>query len=348
MSDLAAVSEEQRAQTRIGLAALVVPLFFAIMFAACIIGAYHKPQPNHIKVAVVGPPAQTAQLRAALQKAAGSGFDIRQVETPAQAAHAVRQRDLDAAFVPTANPRQPATIVVASAGGRIVATAAETLARSVTAAQGTQLAVREVRPLADGDAIGLGIFLFLIVCTICGYITPTILETLAPGLVPSRRYPMIAVAAILIPTFGYLIGGLGFGTYTGSFGTILGFIAVGALYTFVIGIGTRLLQALIGPVAILVSLTIFVFLNIPSLGATYTAPVLPSFWHLLNQFWIGASAVDAERGLLYFGGLGVGTALLKLLAWGAVIVALLLLPASRKLEREREHAVAATPVGAAA
>ena len=72
--------------------------------------------------------------------------------------------------MPTADPKQPATVIVASAGGRIVATAAETLARSVTAAQGAQLAVRDVRPLAAGDPIGVGVFMFMIVCTICGYL----------------------------------------------------------------------------------------------------------------------------------------------------------------------------------
>ena len=92
---------------------------------------------NNIKVGVVGPPAQTAPLRAGLEKAAGSAFDIRPVATVAEAAHEVRQRDLTAAFVPTANPQQPATVIVASAGGRLVAAAAETLARSVTARAGS-------------------------------------------------------------------------------------------------------------------------------------------------------------------------------------------------------------------
>ena len=50
---------------------------------------------------------------------------------------------------------------------------------------------------------------------------------------PSRRYAMIAAIAVLVPTLVYLIGGLGYGTYNGSFGTILAFIGVGALYTFV-------------------------------------------------------------------------------------------------------------------
>jgi hypothetical protein len=336
-----AAQVDQRAQTRLGLGAMVIPLFFAVGFAACIIGSYHKPHPNDIEVAVVGPPAETAPLAARLQEGAGSTFDISQVGTVDDAKHDVRHRDLNAAFVPTADPEQPATVIVASANGRIVATAAETLARNVTAAQGAQLEVEEVRPLPSGDEIGLGVFLFIVVCTICGYLTPTVLETLAPGLLPNRRYPIIAATALLVPTLVYLIGGVGYGTYTGSVGTILAFIGVGALYTFTIGLGTRLFQVLLGPPGILASLAIFVFLNIASLGATYTPPVMAGFWQFLNRFWIGAAAVDAERSILYFGGSGAGGDILIVLAWIAAIAALLLLPASRKLEFKREHPVAA-------
>jgi hypothetical protein len=335
------VQEEQRAQTKLALGALLVPVFFVIMFATCIIGTYHKPHLNGIKVAVVGPATETASLRSSLARATRSAFDISQVDTVAEAAHDVRERELNAAFVPTVNPKQPATIIVASAGGRLVATAAETLAGSVTAAEGAQLVIRDVRPLAPGDEIGIGVFMFMIVCTIAGYLAVTILATVAPALLPRRRYPMMMAVALLVPSLTYLIGGLGFGTYTGSVGTILAFIGVGALYVFVIGLVTRLLQVLLGPPALFVSLTIFVFLNIPSLGATYTATMLPSFWRFLNHFWLGAETVNAERSLLYFGGLGVGTDMLRLLAWTGVIVTLLLLPVSRKLERQRESSGAA-------
>ena len=334
----------QGEQTRLALRAMLIPVFFVIMFAACIIGTYHRPHPNGIDVGVVGPPAQTAQLRAGLAKAAGSAFDITSVATVAEATHAVRHRDLDAAFVPTADPRRPATLIVAGAGGRIVATVAERLARSVTESQGTQLAVRDVVPLPPGDAIGVGVFMFMIVCTICGYLAVTLLFTVAPALRPGRRYLIIAAVALVIPTLAYLIGGLIYGTYKGSFGTILAFIAVGALYVFVIGLITRLLQVLLGPPALFVALAIFVFFNIPSLGATFTANVLPPFWHFLNGFWIGAETTNAERSILYFGGQEVGADLLRLLAWTGVIVALLLLPVSRKLERQRERPAAARGV----
>lgn len=338
------MSAEQRSQTRLALGAMVVPIFFAIGFAACIIGAYHKPHPSSIKLAVVGPAAETARLRDDLARTAGSAFQISQVTTVAHAAHDVRQRVLDAAFVPTATPSRPATMIVASSGGRLVATAAETLGRSVTAAQGAQLAVHDVRPLPAGDAIGLGVFLFMIVCTICGYIAPAVIDTAAPELWPGRRFAILATAAVLVPTLAYLIGGLGYGTYSGSAGSIFALIGIGALYMFTISLGTRLFEVLLGPPGILVSLALLVFLNIASLGATYTAPLLAPFWHFLNRFWVGAGAVNAERSILYFGGQGVGTQVLRLLAWSGVFVLLLLLPASRRLERRSEHVVLDGPL----
>ena len=328
-----AAQQAQRAQLPLALGAMLIPLFFVVMFAVCIIGTYHAPDPNGIMVAIVGPPPATAPLTLALSEEVGSAFDVSQEASLAAAVDDVRQRDLNAAFVPSADPKRPATLIVAGANGRIVATAAEQLAREVTATQGAQLVVREVRPLPSGDEIGLGIFMFMVVCTVCGYITPTVLETVTPALQTSRRYPIIAVTAFLIATLASVIGGAIYGTYIGSFGTILAFIAVGALYTFAVGLGTRLFQVLLGPAGIFASLTVFVFLNIPSLGASYPSPVLSPFFRFLNHFWIGATTVNAERGILYFDGQGVGWDVLKLLIWTAVIAALLLLPFSRKLER---------------
>src|SRR5690242_14621519 len=105
--------DEQREQTRLALGAMLIPLFFVTAFALCIIGVYHKPHPHDITLAVVGPPAQTAPVRAGLQKVGGSAFTVSSVATAAEATHAVRQRDVVAAFVPSANPRQPSTAIVA-------------------------------------------------------------------------------------------------------------------------------------------------------------------------------------------------------------------------------------------
>jgi len=254
-------------------------------FATCIIGTYHKPEPNNIKLGVVGPASLTAPLRAEIQRAASTAFDVSQVTTIAEATQDVRHRDLVAAFVPTANPSRPTAVIVASGGGRLVAVATEGFLRSIAAAEGAaQLVVHDVRPLPSGDEIGLGIFMFMLILTIAGYLAATVLQTAAPALRASRHYSILLAGAILTPTITYLIAGLGFGTYTGSTGTIFAFIGVGALYAFVIGLVTRLFQVLFGRPAIFISLAIFVFLNIPSLGTTYTPNLLPSFWRFLNHF----------------------------------------------------------------
>jgi hypothetical protein len=104
----------------------------------------------------------------------------------------------------------------------------------------------------------------------------------------------------------------------------------------------RCLQLILGAIgALFAALTVFVMLNFPSSGVSVQAPMLPTFWHVLNRFWIGASASDAFRSILYFGGQGVGTDVLKLLGWLAVGAVLLALVAVRKLQHERQrHEVA--------
>jgi hypothetical protein len=332
--EVAGQQAEQAEQTRLALGAMVVPLFFVTLFALCIIGVYHKPHPNNIKLGVAGPPAQTAALRAGLQKAGGDAFDVRTSTTLAAATRAVRDRDLNAAVVPNVNPRGPATVIVAGGGGRLVAKASEDFVRAVLATRGQPVVARDVRPLVAGDALGLGIFMFMIVCTIGGYFAATILGTIAPALAPRRRYPIILAMAVLMPLIVYLIGGLGFGTYEGSFGTIVAFVAVGALYTLVVGLVTRLLQVLLGRPALFVALILFIFLNIPSLGATYTSEMLAPFWRFFSHVWIGAQTVEVERSLLYFGGLDAATHLLWVLVWAVVALTLLAAAVAWKLGRQ--------------
>src|ERR1700729_3711732 len=190
----ATVQDDQRAQTRLALRSMVVPIFFAIGFGLCIMGAYHKPHPNGVKLGVVAPDVQVAPLIATVERATGSAFAISRVASVAEGVSDVRRRELTAVFEAAAHPRQPSTVIVASAAGRLAAASAETLARSVTAAQGAQLIVQDLRPLPPGDELGLGVFIFMIACTISGYIAVTVLETFAPTLVPQRRYPIIAAA----------------------------------------------------------------------------------------------------------------------------------------------------------
>ena len=135
----------------------------------------------------------------------------------------------------------------------------------------------------------------------------------------------MATASLLAPLVAYLIGGPGYGTFGGSFGTIVAMLGMGALYTFAVAIITRLLQLGIGGLGRLIAPLLFIFLNFPSTGGTVAPQLLPGFWRFLNHFWIGAAGLDANRNILYFGG-GVGTDVLKILAWVATCAALMAIP----------------------
>ncbi len=117
---------------------------------------------------------------------------------------------------------------------------------------------------------------------------------------------------------------------------------MGALYVLIVAMIARGLQVILGPAAILAFVAIFVMLNFPSAGGAVSPVLLPTFWHVVNRFWIGADAFDAFRSIIYFGGQGVGTDVLKLLAWLAVGVVLLALPAWRKIGPRRGRQAAAS------
>jgi hypothetical protein len=153
---------------------------------------------------------------------------------------------------------------------------------------------------------------------------------------------LLLAAAIATPALGYLLAGQVLGAISGSAGVVFALLGVAALYVLIVTMIARGLRLILGAIgALFASLAVFVMVNFPSAGASVQGPMLPTFWHVLNRFWIGASASDAFRGIVYFGGQGVGTDVLKLLGWLAVGAVLLALVALRKLWHERQrHQVA--------
>ena len=99
---------------------------------------------------------------------------------------------------------------------------------------------------------------------------------------------------------------------SGPAGAVFALHGVAALFVLIVTMIARGLQIILGPrLGLMAGLAVFVLLSFPSSGASFQGPMLPTFWHVLNRFWIGASASDAFRGIVYFGGQGVETDLLK-------------------------------------
>ncbi|MFI9386981.1 hypothetical protein [Kutzneria sp. NPDC052558] len=313
---------------------LALPVFFVVMFSLCYISAFHSPQPNHMPVILVGSTQETQAVVAKVAASNGGKFDFTETTDPNIAQSQVMSREVVGAIV----LGDQAKTYVATAGGPTAATVVRGLAASLTP-QGTTPEVVDLRPLPAGDPGGTSLFYFVIICTLAGYLTITVLSQAAPGLGIGGTIGFLAIMAVVAPVLVYLIGGVGFGAYSGSASAIWSMLGIGALYAFLIGLVAMDCTLLLGPGSIFAMLTIFVFINFPSSGGAIPASMLPSFWAFFNHFWAGASAVNAVRSVLYFDGSGAGQALLVLWAWAAAWLLLLVAPVAMRVKRRRAGAL---------
>src|SRR6185436_19514389 len=81
---------------------------------------------------------------------------------------------------------------------------------------------------------------------------------------------------------------------------------------------TMALQALFGFLGMGLAILLFVVLGNPSAGGAYPAPLLPPFWSAIGPWLPPGAGTDAVRGIVYFGGAGVGQALLVLTGYAVI------------------------------
>ena len=265
----------------------------------------------------------------ALAPSTSGKFEISQITSLEDAQRAVRMRDVVAAYEPSVPP----TLYFAGGVGSALNGAAQGLFHGIAAQQGHPLNLVDLVPLVSGDPSGTGIFYFVIICTLAGYLTMTVLEQAAPALPPLPRLGLLAGMSLFAPLAVYLIAGVGMGVFDPSFGQVIALIALGMIYTFGIGLVARALQLIFGKYAIYFMMTIFVFINFPSSGGAMPYELLPPVWRFFHQFWIGASLVNCLQSLLYFNNLHLWRHLAILIAWVVVWLIILSLPIHRMRRR---------------
>jgi hypothetical protein len=327
------------ANLRLAVMTLVLPLYFSVGFAANYIGALHAPKPHDVKVAIVGARLVTAPLAHALLAKAPGGFIVVQLTAVGQAERLVADRELAGAYIPGQRP----TAIVASAASASLANFVEATFSRVAAAANRPLSVDDVLPLPAGNSSGAPNFFFIVVCTLAGFLTISALQFVSPTLWVPYRLAIAAAASVLGPLIAYLIGGPGYHTFSGDFATIVAMLGLGSLYAFAVASITRMMQVGLGMFGGLVAALVFVLMNFPSCGGSVAPQLMPGFWRFINGFWIGAAALDANHGVLYFHGAGVGTDVLKILAWVAAWALLLAVPIYLRHRRARPASPAVLP-----
>ncbi|MFG2844991.1 hypothetical protein ACGF12_17740 [Kitasatospora sp. NPDC048296] len=326
---------------------LLTPLLMCLGMALAYQGAFHQPEPNHLKVAVVGTGPQARGLVEAIQAKAGDALDVRTVGDRAAAEQLLRDRDLVGAFVPDA--RSP-ELIVAKGNSDTSVVAATAVFTDVTDKQGVPLHVTDLTTPAKGDPTGQGLFFLLVALSIGSYASVAAIGAAGAGLGMRIRALVGVAVSLVVSVIGIVTAGPVFHVVDHDYAAIW---ALGWLYSagiVLIGIG---LHSFLKKWTTLALMVLFVMLNFTSSGGIYRPELQNGFFGALHGFWTGAGFLEGARSILYFdGGVGLGGHVVTLLVWlllgGVALVAAAMyegrgrrpVETAAQAEEEMEEAVA--------
>ncbi|MFB7910760.1 hypothetical protein ACFC1T_30425 [Kitasatospora sp. NPDC056076] len=299
---------------------LLTPLLMCLGMALAYQGAFHQPEPHHLKVAVVGAGPQAQGLAQTIQGKAGAALDVRTVADRSAAEQLLRDRDLVGAFVPDArNPE----LIVAKGNSDTSVVAATAVFTNVTDRQGVPLHVTDLTTPAEGDPTGQGLFFLLVALSIGSYASVAVIGAAGAGL-PMRIRALVGVAvSLVVSVIGIATAGPLFHVVDHDYAAVW---ALGWLYSAgIVLIGTGL-HSFLKKWTTLALMVLFVMLNFTSSGGIYRPELQNGFFGALHGFWTGAGYLEGARDILYFdGGAGLGGHVLTLVVWlllgGAALVA---------------------------
>ncbi|MEU9045403.1 MULTISPECIES: hypothetical protein [unclassified Kitasatospora] len=299
---------------------LITPLLMCLGMALAYQGAFHQPEPHHLKVAVVGTTPQVHGLAQTIREKAGDALDVRTVDDRSAAERQLRDRDLVGAFVPDA--RSP-ELIVAKGNSDTSVVAATAVFTNVTDQQGVPLHVTDLTTPAKGDPTGQGLFFLLVALSIGSYASVAAIGAAGAALSVKVRALVGVAVSLVVSVIGIVTAGPLFHVVDHDHAAIW---ALGWLYSagiVLIGIG---LHSFLKKWTTLTMMVLFVMLNFTSSGGIYRPELQNGFFGALHGFWTGAGFLEGARSIMYFdGGAGLGGHVVTLLVWlllgGAALVA---------------------------
>jgi hypothetical protein len=297
-----------KAVTLVLVPALVLMLAFAFFY----VGAFHDPTPHHMPVAVVGPPAVSAQLN----QVPGDPLDARSVSSRSDALSQINDRHVYGAFDPATN-----RLFVASAANRAATVALEDTFNRIAAARGRPAArVTDVKPLPLKDPNGTAAFYAVIAWMFGGYIASTLIGLIGSPRSTSRRRAAARIGALA--GFSIVAGILSvimlrvcFGVFAGH---VIAMCAIAVLTVLASGAATAGIQAAAGPAGTGLVILVFVILGNSASGGPFARPLLPGLWRTLGGVLPPGASVDLSRSALFFDGARIAGPILVLVCWAVL------------------------------
>ncbi|MFD4208803.1 ABC transporter permease [Micromonospora tulbaghiae] len=304
-------------------ALFVMPFLMVTMMFATYVATMHSPHPRQMPVAVVGSGAQAQGVVDALNATPGEPVEARLVTSREAAVELLRDREISGALQLPAAGSDQATIFTASAAGASGAATAQQLLAPVAVQQQWTAATEEVAALPDEDRAGIAVLFAAMGMMLAGYVPLSLLLMATPHLLRLRRFvPLVAGWSALTSTIVWLILGPVVGAVDGHYLTFLG---VGMLATAAVGLAQLLFTKLMGPLAVLLGMLLFVVFGMPASNLALPVHTMPGFFQFLHGVLPLPAAGEALRSALYFDGRGMGVHLLALAAWIVAAVLLCLL-----------------------
>jgi hypothetical protein len=224
------------------------------------------------------------------------------------------------------------TTIIASGGGRLAASVVQGVGAEIADELGGSSTVEDVSPLPADDSGGTVPFFFLVICTVGGFLSITGITQAFPK-VRIRNLLLTSLGAgIVVPVLGFSMISLFVG-YDVTFGTVMGAIGIGMIYTFTIGVLSTLFTTLLGQAAVFAQILFLIALNFPAAGGSAPESMLPPVWQLVHNSWVGPGAFESIRSILFFDGNGLGRWLIQLVIWTGASLLVLALAARAKTRR---------------
>ncbi|MFB6595319.1 ABC transporter permease [Streptomyces diastaticus] len=328
--------EDRRARIARYVALFAMPFLMVTMMYATYMGTMHSPTPRDLPVAVVGAGPAAEQLAEGLEEASGGGVEARLVATEGAAVGLLKDRDVAGALLPPTGAGGTATIYTANAAGASQAGTVQQLLAPVAVENDWRTTVKDVAPLADGDMSGTAVLFAGMGMMLAGYVPLSLMTMSLPYLLRLRRFLPLALGwSAVTSTVIWTILGPVVGAVDGHY---LHFLGVGVLATGAVALAQLLFTKLVGPLAVLFGMLLWVVFGMPSSGLSLSIHTMPGFFQFLHGVLPLPAAGGALRSLLYFDGRGLGSHLLTLAVWAVAAFALCLLK-----ERRSGHAIPAAP-----
>ena len=301
-------------------------LLLQIGFILSYVGAFHSPTPHRIPLAVVAPVPESSQVVTKLNLIPSAPLHATAASSLAAARRLIGDEAVSAALV--INPAAKTdTLLIASADGSSVASAAEQIITAAEASQHRSVAVTDIVPLQRGDYHGLAGFYLVVGWAVGGYLVAALLGIASgarPATTPRTLNRLIAFVlyAIVSGLAGAIVVGPVLGALTGH---LIALWWLGALLVFAVGAVTLAFQTLFGVIGIGVTILFFVILGNPSAGGAYQPALLPPFWRAISSALPNGAATDAVRRIVYFGGYDIGGHLIVLASYAVagVVIAII-------------------------